>query len=246
MTLIKRLKDIKKKEEFEPGFLGLFINPFYFARKGLFKNIFSFKSFISGRVLDVGCGKKPYYHLFTTTEYIGMDIEQSGHPHINEQIDVFYDGKTFPFVDHSFDNLICNQVLEHVFNPDTFLREINRVLKPEGYLLLTVPFVWDEHEKPYDYARYSSFGLTHLLKNHSFEIVEFRKSMSDIRVIFQLINTYLFKITETRSGIVNLFMVIIFMAPFNILGEILGLILPSNKDFYLDNIVLARKKKANA
>ena len=54
---------------------------------------------------------------------------------------------------------MCNQVLEHVFNPDDFVREIARVLKPGGALLLTVPFVWNEHEQPYDYARYSSFGL---------------------------------------------------------------------------------------
>jgi SAM-dependent methyltransferase len=66
-------------------------------------------------------------------------------------------------------------VLEHVFNPDDFLNEVNRVLKPSGKLLLTVPFVWDEHEQPYDYARYSSFGLRSLLEKHGFSIVKHEK-----------------------------------------------------------------------
>ena len=53
---------------------------------------------------------------------------------------------------------------------------------------MTVPFVWDEHEQPYDYARYSSFGLKHILNENGFEVIEQRKSNNGIEVIFQLLN----------------------------------------------------------
>src|SRR5690606_29940369 len=142
----------------------------------------------------------------------------------------------------SFDHALCNQVLEHVFNPNEFLSEIARVLKPGGNLLLTVPFAWDEHEQPYDYARYSSFGLKHLLQENGFEIVELRKSVNDSRAIFQLWNTYLYKKTLTRSGIVNLILNMLLISPFTLLGSLIWPLFGKSSDFYLDNIVLARRK----
>lgn len=239
--MISKLKNYIKKQDFNPGFLGLLINPYYFARVGLHKHIKLFSSYITGKVLDAGCGRKPYRNLFETEQYIGMDIENPGHDHTNEDIDVFYDGVTFPFEAHEFDNVICNQVLEHVFEPGNFLDEINRVLKDKGYFLLTVPFAWDEHEQPYDFARYSSFGLRHLLQKHGFEVVEQVKSIKDVRVIYQLFNAYLFKKTSTKSYILNLLITLVLMAPVNIFGQLLSFVLPKNEDLYLDNIILARK-----
>lgn len=241
MSLLNQLIEYKKKQDFHPGLLGLFINPFFFARWGLRKHIKDLAFHLSGEIIDVGCGRKPYKTLFNVSKYVGIDIEQSGHSHADENIDVFYDGKVFPFQDFAFDNAICNQVLEHVFNPDEFLTEIHRVLKPGGQLLLTVPFSWDEHEQPYDYARYSSFGLKHLLLKTGFEVIESRKSVNDVRAIFQLLNAYFYKATLTKSGIINLLIGILYSIPINLIGSLLGFILPKNNDFYLDNIVLAKK-----
>lgn len=230
------------EQDFYPSTLGMFTNPFYFARKGIYENIKLLSHYIDGKVLDVGCGKKPYQKLFKTREYIGMDVEQSGHTHKNEDIDIYYDGNIFPFEDNTFDSAISNEVLEHVFNPNDHLKEICRVLKPNGKLLISVPFLWDEHEQPYDYARYSSFGLCYLLENNGFKIIEHKKSVSDIRVIFQMINTYIHKKTTwLRKRIPRYFMVLILNAPFNIMGELFGLILPKNDDLYLDNIIVATK-----
>lgn len=156
--------------------------------------------------------------------------------------DHFYDGEIFPFQAFEFDSIICNQVLEHVFHPDKFLSEIARVLKADGKLLLTVPFVWDEHEQPLDFARYSSYGLRFLLTQHGFEIIDLRKSAADIRAIFQIINVYLYKKTVTRYSYVNVLITAVLMSPFNILGSLLCKLFPSNLDLYLDNVVLARKK----
>jgi len=226
---------------FYPGFIGLFMNPFYFARKGLVNNIKEFGDRVRGKTLDVGCGNKHYKELFSSSEYIGLEIDSDENRN-HKSADFFYDGHTFPFEDKSFESLVTNQVFEHVFNPDKFLKESFRVLKTKGTLLMTVPFVWDEHEQPYDYARYSSFGIKALLEEHGFEVVECRKTMADVRVIFQLINAYLYKKLMTKNSYTNLFLTIFFMAPFNILGEIFNLVLPKNEDLYLDNIVIAIKK----
>ncbi len=238
--LVKSLRKHIHKEQFQPSFIGIFINPFYFARKGLYIHIHSLAHLINGKILDVGCGQKPYEYLFNATNYVGLEIDTPEN-HLYKKADYFYDGQTFPFPDCSFDGIICNQVLEHVFTPDTFLLEVNRVLKGEGVFLLTVPFIWDEHEQPYDYARYSSFGLRYLLEKHGFEILENRKSMADIRAIFQLIAGFIYKKTLTKSNTINLLITIILISPFNILGEFASWLLPQNDDLYLDNVILAKK-----
>ena len=230
----------RARAQFRPGILGLFVNPFYFARRGLYKNIKALAGHVTGKVLDVGCGQRPYEHLFPNAEVIGLEIG-SPENRASKKADVFYDGGRFPFPDGTFDSVIASEVLEHVFTPAEFLGEVNRVLKAGGHLLLTAPFVWDEHEQPADFARYSSFGLKYLLEKSRFEILEHRKSMNDLRLIFQLYNAYLYKKTVTRYRLINSLCTLVLMAPVNILGEVLGRIFPSNDDLYLDNVVLARK-----
>jgi hypothetical protein len=84
-----------------------------------------------------------------------------------------------------------------------------------------------------DYARYSSFGLRSLLERHGFVVVDLRKMNADVRVIFQVINVYLYKILLTPSGKINLLFRAIFMAPFTLLGILLSKVLPANPDLFL-------------
>lgn len=237
--MLKFIKSIILKNQFEPSFVGLFTNPFFIARRGLMKSIKESGAEIKGKTLDVGCGTKPYEQFFNHSEYIGLEIETTLNREL-KKADYFYDGGKFPFDSAQFDSIVTNQVLEHVFNPDEFLNEINRVLKTGGKLLLTVPFVWDEHEQPYDFARYSSFGLKSLLEKHGFEIIKHHKSVNDFRVVVQLINAYLYKITH-KIPIVKPITTITLCALINILGISVSYLLPKNDDLYLDNIVLARK-----
>ncbi|WP_148815550.1 class I SAM-dependent methyltransferase [Campylobacter concisus] len=234
------MKKLYLKEQFNPGVVGLFINPFYFARRGIYKNIIDLVPNLKGKLLDIGCGTKPYQDLCKVDEYVGIEIDDEGNRN-HSFADVLYDGKNIPFDNKNFDSVLTSQVFEHVFNPDVFLREINRVVKIDGILLMTVPFIWDEHEQPYDYARYSSYGLKHILKKNGFDIIEFKKSGDGLEVIFQLLNSYIFKKTITKNVYINLVMSVFLMAPINILGLLFSKILPRNKDLYLDNIVLAKK-----
>jgi SAM-dependent methyltransferase len=238
--LLKKLKEIYRQQIFSPGWIGVFINPFYFARKYLNSAIISLLPEISGTLLDVGCGTKPYKNLFNVSSYTGLDIDS---PITRERgiADDLYDGNKFPYENEVFDSVLCNQVLEHVFNPNEFLQEINRVLKTKGKLLLTVPFVWDEHEQPYDYARYSSFGLRNLLEKNGFVICKYKKLGADASILFQLANTYLFKITQGWPRLSKLLFTVTVMALINMLGIIAGIVLPGNPDLFLDHVVLAEK-----
>jgi len=127
--------------------------------------------------------------------------------------DCYYDGITFPFKDESFDSLVANEVFEHVNDPDHFLDEAYRVLATGGSVFMTIPFVWDEHEQPNDFFRYTSFGIRHMLETHHFEVLVQRKSVNDIRVIFQLINAYIYKITVSRQVWVNTLVATVLMSP---------------------------------
>lgn len=229
-----------KKQSYNPGFLGLFINPFYIARRGLYKAISKYSVELNGSVLDVGCGWQPYRHLFKTNTYLGLELE-SDSARMRNIADVYYDGEKFPFNSATFESILCNQVLEHVFNPDSFLKEMHRVLVPGGKLLLTVPFLWDEHEQPFDFARYSSFGLAYLLENHGFKILYQEKITTNISTLFQLVNAYLFKITLHWPTYLSIIFTALIISWITIFGIIMGLILPDNDDLYLDQIVIAEK-----
>ncbi len=241
--LITRLREWKRRQQFFPGVGGLLVNPFYFARRGLLDGLARFFPELRGEVLDVGCGSRPYEKLIPAARYVGMEVD-TPRTRASFAADIYYDGRTFPLADESFDGVLCSQVLEHVFTPAEFLAEIHRVLRPGGCLLLAVPFVWDEHEQPHDFARYSSFGLRSILENAGFEVEAQHKSAADARVLFQLLNAYLYKVTLTRRPRVNLLLTLALMAPVNLAGVVLGRVLPANPDLFLDNIVLARKPAA--
>jgi SAM-dependent methyltransferase len=227
---------------FEAGWLSLVFNPYHVARKSLFSAISEHRHLITGRVLDVGCGTKPYQGLFdNVSQYVGLDIER---PRSSERgaADVLYDGGQFPFPDNHFDSVLCSQVLEHIFDPPKFLSEIHRVLKPRGVVILTVPFIWDEHETPWDYGRYTSFGLRHLLEAHGFEICLQRKLTWGPAALLQLFSGSVHK-TLQRSGASGFVIAMLAPAiffPCNALGALM-LRLMAPRDLYLDNYAVAKK-----
>src|SRR5450432_2552460 len=167
-------------------------NSLYFVRKGLFDKISQYAPSLQGRLLDFGCGAKPYKSLFNhVSEYIGVDYNSEGHTHNNEKIDFYYDGITLPFENESFDCLFSSEVFEHVFNLPQILPEINRVLKPGAKLLITCPFAWEEHEIPVDYARYTRFALTDMLAKNNFRTVTIDKSGDYRTALHQMKIVYL-------------------------------------------------------
>jgi SAM-dependent methyltransferase len=238
--VILRLTKFILKQNFQPTWVGIFFNPFFLIRYYLFKNIKSLSRYISGDLMDFGCGRKPYENLFNVTKYVGVDVKISGHDHLLSKIDVYYDGITVPLPTSTFDSVVCFEVLEHVFNPTQILPELNRVLKTGGKFLLSVPFCWNEHEVPYDYARYSSFGIKHLLESNGFRVIELCKSGNFNLVILQLRILYLFELFK-RLGRLGYFFTLFFSVPLAIWGLFISSILPADKSLYFNTIVIAEK-----
>ena len=227
--------------QFRPGLVGVLTNPFYFARSNLHRNLTKVAAHARGRMLDVGCGQKPYRKLFSVSEYVGVEIDTPDN-RAKKQADFFYDGHSLPFESGSFDTILASQVFEHVFNPDEFLCELGRVLRPGGCLLLTLPFVWDEHEQPYDFARYSSFGLRHLLQQHGFEVREVHKSGADLSVVLQTWGMYVYKVLAPGQGLIKHAAAGLLTIPLNVVGSLLVPVMPKNPDLFLDLVLWASKR----
>lgn len=228
-----------RAQAFLPTWAGVFVNPFFIARRGLAREMARLAPELRGRLLDVGCGTKPYASLFSADEYVGLDLDTDA-SRARGTADALYDGKAFPFEADAFESVVCTQVLEHVFAPDAFVEELRRVLKPGGSLLVTVPFAWAEHEQPFDYARYSSFGLKALLERHGLAVIEQRKTAANASTLFQLLNAYLYTVLPAAPSL-RLAACVVLMAPISLAGLVLGKVLPGNSDLYLDQVVLARK-----
>ncbi|RKX65539.1 MAG: class I SAM-dependent methyltransferase [Tenericutes bacterium] len=131
---------------------------------------------IRGKVLDVGCGNMPYRELILSSntkvmEYLGLDLESN---YIDRKIipDLTWDGVRIPLPDQSVDFALATEVLEHCPDTKLIVSEIHRVLRPNGTLLFTVPFLWPLHEVPYDYFRLTPFTLRNILSETGFRHID--------------------------------------------------------------------------
>ncbi|MBL7753938.1 MAG: class I SAM-dependent methyltransferase [Chitinophagaceae bacterium] len=234
----------KSNSFFSNAISGIFFNPYFLIRQKLYQAIADIAPMLNGMVVDLGCGTKPYRHLFTScSNYLGLDIEVSGNTDSKAEVDIYYDGKTFPMESDSVDHVFSSETFEHIFNLEEILQEIHRVLKPGGLLLATCPFFWPEHEKPYDFARYSSFGLMHLLKKNGFEIVQYRKTGTYVSSMIQMQALYLYFFVHKIPLVSYLFFWLL-ITPLFLVALFLETVLPQRilrNDLYLNNIILAKK-----
>lgn len=173
--------------QYQTSFLSFFVNQGYLIRKALWKEIKQYAKNADGKILDFGCGSKPYETAFSIcNSYIGLDIAESGHDHSNSKIDVFYNGIVLPFPDDAFDKIVCFEVFEHLDNPEVSLEEMARVLRVGGELFITIPFIYGEHEIPYDFQRWTSFGITNLLQRHHFRVRKIQKLNPNFGLLAQI------------------------------------------------------------
>ncbi len=130
------------------------------------------RRYASGVLVDVGCGIKPYAALTKgiVTQYIGVD--HPGTKHEPGNVDVFASCYDTTLPDASADTVLCTAVLEHLERPQDAIREMRRILKPGGYLILGAPLFWHLHEEPRDFYRYTKYGLAHLFATAGFEVVD--------------------------------------------------------------------------
>lgn len=126
------------------------------------------EQYASGKILDLGTGFGAYRPVLEPRGdlYVGVDIQLH-----NLSLDVLADGCRLPFAVNEFDTVFCSQVLEHTPEPWQLLQEAYRILCPGGILILSAPHLSYVHAAPTDFYRYTSYGLTFLLRQARFEQV---------------------------------------------------------------------------
>jgi SAM-dependent methyltransferase len=138
------------------------------------------------RVLDVGCGVKPYYPFFASAaSYVGVDVQE------NPGADVHGPVEALPLEDASFDVVLCTQVLEHVDDPAAAVRELHRVTAPGGRVLASTHGVMVYHPNPVDLWRWTHTGLERLFGVCEWADVRVRPGAGSTACLAMLAGTYL-------------------------------------------------------
>ena len=134
-------------------------------------------------VLDAGAGQGQYRQLFAHTRYESQDFAQyqgSEDGLLRETWDYtalnyLCDITAIPVEDGRFDVVICTEVMEHLPDPVVALKELVRVLKPGGSLIVTVPLGSGVHQEPYHYyGGFSPYFFSHHLALLDVEIEELK------------------------------------------------------------------------
>lgn len=136
-------------------------------------------------VLDLGAGEAPYRELFRHARYATSDWTESPHAG-GRRADIVASAEALPVADASFDLVLCTQVLEHVPRPGAVLAECARVLASGGRIALTVPLLWEVHEPPHDYYRYTEYGVRYLLDAAGFDDVHVEPRGNGFTALAQL------------------------------------------------------------
>jgi predicted TPR repeat methyltransferase len=148
----------------------------YSVRRGLQKAIDKMIPSFSGVLVDLGCGEMPYRKYIldknkNISKYIGVDIDHSRY-HREVKPDLFWDGSKIGLKDGSADTVVATELFEHVADLDGILAEIHRVLKKNGSVFFTVPFIWPLHETPNDEYRYTPYSLKRALEKEGFTAID--------------------------------------------------------------------------
>lgn len=160
----------------------------YLGLKPLLENIKNFSKKANSEnvknILDLGCGTKPYESFFPFAEkFIGFDVEK------NERVDFVGFNWDLPFQNNEFDALISTQVLEHTAKISETVQEIRRVVKAGGLIYVSVPLTFPEHGIPYDFYRFTRFGLREIFKD--FEVIKIEPHNGYLATLFRLWSTFL-------------------------------------------------------
>jgi|SRR3989344_2833973 len=165
-------------------------------------------------ILDLGCGDKPFESLFPNSQLIGVDISQ------DSLAEVIADNHHLPFKDNIFDAVIASEVLEHSDNEYLFIKELRRVIKNNGLVFISLPFVFPLHGVPDDFQRFTKYKLKKLFKKD--ELMYLKESNNILASLF-LFPNYCLRILFGSFKLIF---------PFYLINNLLGLVVEKVSDFY--------------
>jgi SAM-dependent methyltransferase len=187
------------------------------------------------RVLDAGAGEGQYAAFFAGRRYVGVDLGVGDAAWNYHGLDAVADLNRLPFPDDCFDAALNIVTLEHLREPHLALREMARVLRPGGRLLLIAPHQWEVHQEPHDYFRYTGYGLQWLLEQARMRA----ERMEGVGGMFRLLSRRLLGALQFFPGPARVVAALLFVPP--------ALLLPwldpldRRKLFTLGYVCVARK-----
>ena len=224
------------------------IHPQWFAHKQQTHSIKAIKTFLLGTVLDIGCADRYLEKILSENcVYIGLDYLKTTSEMYHTTPTLYGDAHFLPIQSSSVDSVALLDVLEHVNGPEKCMSEVQRVLKTGGKLCLQVPFIYPVHDAPFDFHRWSYYGLEQLLKKHGFHI-ESSYSQGKISETFSLLTSIglakisleLIKISKFFIAIIPFTVVLVFIS--NLLGFLLGFACRNNSFMPFGYLFICRKK----
>jgi SAM-dependent methyltransferase len=148
----------------------------------------------SGHLLDLGCGKVPLYGMYRALVEDVTCVDWPNSTHGSRHVDHFVDlNGPLPFDPAMFDTILLTDVLEHIARPDELWREMTRVLRPGGKVIVTVPFLYPIHEEPHDYHRYTGYKLRHFCEAVGLFVIYLEPYGGALEVILDLVAKHLYR-----------------------------------------------------
>ncbi len=200
------------------------------------------KKYFKGVVYDLGCGERDYEKeiLTVANKYVGLDWSSTLH---NLKADIVADlNFVLPVESEVADTVLSFQVLEHLREPQLMLNEAFRILKPGGYMVITVPFQWWVHEAPFDYYRYTPYGLKYLFEKAGFQNIVVEPTSGFFTMWILKLNYFTARVSGPRYvrwPVKSLFI------PFWFLGQVVAPLLDKldrNKELEAGGYVVIAKK----
>lgn len=228
-----------------------YFSPFFLIRYYLRRDTRHFvkKYEIKGRILDLGCGQKPFRNIFRNSEYVGIDFENfSQNKDSSGGKPDFYFGREYennmklPFGDGSFNHCVSFQVLEHHPEPEIMAGEMARIVKKDGFILVSCPFIYALHEEPDDYQRLTHYKLKYIFEKNGCTMVEVKKQGTLFSAISMLVSEQANRFAA--KNMLNYF-ISFFLLPFLLLLQYFSILMDffvKPKTVFLNYLILAKKK----
>jgi SAM-dependent methyltransferase len=149
------------------------LHPQWFAFRGETVTLAKVAKIAEGDILDVGAGEQKIRDFLPAfSPYISLDYYQTAAEWYKTRPTIFGDAHALPLASDQFDTVILLDVMEHLRHPIVSLAEIGRVLRPNGKLILQVPFLYPLHDMPFDFRRWTESGLRATATQAGFAIAE--------------------------------------------------------------------------
>lgn len=205
------------------------------------------KRYAHGKTLDIGCADRwVEQHLPQDSRYVGLDYLPTSKMMYGTRPEVYANASDLPFLEDNFDCVILLEVLEHLPTPDRALAEIRRVLKPGGYLVLSIPFLYPIHDAPFDFQRLTRHGLVSRLVANGMQIDHIERTNGTLETVgllcnIGLVGTVLTSMKQRHPTLILAPLVLAFIPVINIIAWSSGKLFPSWEPLTAGYQVVARR-----